>query len=88
MADEYEARFKKGEPQKMLDKENLRQWLIQERNFMGHGPLPEIPDAVRVELAEKYLAAYARITGAELELVPGDVGKRLEHNLRARGYLK
>jgi phosphoribosylaminoimidazole-succinocarboxamide synthase len=88
VADEYEARFKQGVDQKMLDKENLRQWLIKERNFMGHGPLPEIPDAVRVELAEKYLAAYARITGAELEIVPGDVGKRLEQNLRAKGYLK
>ena len=88
VADEYETRFKKGEPQKMLDKENLRQWLIQERNFMGHGPLPEIPDAVRVELAEKYLAAYARITGAELSIVPGDVQSRVDHNLRARGYLK
>lgn len=88
VADEYEARFAKGEDQRMLDKENLRQWLIRERNFQGHGPLPEIPDAVRVDLAEKYLAAYARITGAELALQPGDVQSRLERNLRATGYLK
>jgi phosphoribosylaminoimidazole-succinocarboxamide synthase len=87
VADEYEARFAKGEDQRMLDKENIRQWLIRERGFQGHGTPPPIPDDVRVSLAEKYLAAYERITGAPLELNVGDVHARIEKNLKARGYL-
>ena len=55
----------------MLDKENIRQWLIRERGFSGHGALPAIPDDVRVDLATKYLAAYERITGTALKLAPG-----------------
>ncbi len=84
---EYEQRFAKGEPQRMLDKENIRQWLIQERGFSGHGPLPEIPDDVRLDLAQKYLSAFEQLTG---DPFPGEVGElppRLERNLRAKGYL-
>ena len=80
-ASEYEARFARGEPQLMLDKENLRQWLINERGFSGHGPLPVIPDEVRIGLADKYLTAYARITGQKFPLVPGSVKDRLAANL-------
>lgn len=87
VADEYEARFAKGEDQRMLDKENIRQWLIRERGFQGQGTPPPIPDDVRVELAEKYLAAYERITGTPLKLEVGDVHARIEKNLKARGYL-
>jgi len=88
IADEYDRRFAAGEDQRMLDKENLRQWLIRERHFSGHGPLPDIPDDVRVDLAQKYLAAYERITGAAFEGVPGEVAPRIERNLRAKGYLR
>ncbi|MDY7228779.1 phosphoribosylaminoimidazolesuccinocarboxamide synthase [Hyalangium rubrum] len=87
VADEYAARFAKGEDQRMLDKENIRQWLIRERNFSGQGTPPQIPDAVRVDLAEKYLAAYERITGTTLKLEAGDVHARIEQNLRAAGHL-
>ena len=87
IADEYEARFRKGEEQKMLDKENIRQWLIKERNFSGHGTPPPIPDEVRVDLATKYLAAYEQITGTALPLTVGDVRERIERNLRAKRYL-
>ncbi|WNG34807.1 phosphoribosylaminoimidazolesuccinocarboxamide synthase [Archangium violaceum] len=87
VADEYEARFTKGEDQRMLDKENIRQWLIRERGFQGHGTPPAIPDDVRVSLAEKYLAAYEQITGTPLTLDVGDVHARIEKHLKARGYL-
>lgn len=88
VADEYEARFAKGEDQRMLDKENIRQWLIRERGFSGEGAPPPIPDDVRVDLAAKYVAAYERITGTALTLEQGDVKARLERNLREKGYLK
>lgn len=87
MADEYEARFAAGEDQRMMDKENIRQWLIKERGWQGHGDAPEIPDEVRVDLAEKYASAYELITGNTLELQPGDAIERIERNLKAKGYL-
>ncbi len=76
-------RFARGEAQQMLDKENLRQWLIAERGFSGHGAPPAIPDAVRVMLADKYLTAFERITGTTFPLEVGDVRARLEKNLKA-----
>jgi len=86
-AAEYADRFGRGVDQKMLDKENIRQWLIQERNFSGQGTPPPIPDPVRVELAEKYLAAFERLTGTPLALQVGDVRARMEQNLKAKKYL-
>lgn len=88
VADGYERRFEAGETQRMLDKENLRQWLIQERGFSGHGPLPHIPDEIRLGLAQKYLAAFERIVGAPFEAEPGEVEPRIHRNLAARGYLR
>ncbi len=82
VADTYRERFDKGEPQQMLDKENLRQWLITERNFQGYGPLPSIPDDVRVSLAQKYVTAYERITGKTFTAQVGDVSARLTANLK------
>lgn len=86
-ADGYATRLAAGEEQRMLDKENVRQWLIRERNFSGHGEAPVLPDDLRVNTARTYLAAYEQITGAPLVLTVGDVQQRLVTTLRARGYL-
>ncbi len=87
IAEGSQERFDRGEPQQMLDKENLRQWLIQERGFSGQGTPPPIPDEVRVMLADKYLSAFERITGQQFKLEVGDVRARLEKNLRAAKLL-
>jgi phosphoribosylaminoimidazole-succinocarboxamide synthase len=87
MADEYEARFTRGDDQRMMDKENIRQWLIKERGFQGHGEPPVIPDAVRVDLAEKYVQAWEQIVGQPVTLEVGEPLPRLRENLRRRGYL-
>lgn len=83
VAEGSQQRFERGESQQMLDKENLRQWLINERGFSGHGTPPAIPDDVRVMLADKYLTAFERITGTTFDLQVGDVRARLEKNLKA-----
>ena len=54
VADEYEARYAAGESQLMLDKENIRQWLLSQ-GYKGEGEPPAIPGDVRVDLAEKYV---------------------------------
>lgn len=86
-ADGYQARFEAGQEQRMLDKENIRQWLIQERGWQGEGTPPEIPAEVRIDLARKYVANYERLTGETFEPAVGDPNERLLRNLRAAGLL-
>ncbi|MGA2762097.1 MAG: phosphoribosylaminoimidazolesuccinocarboxamide synthase [Spirochaetia bacterium] len=61
-ADTWESLFKAGQPQRELDKEYLRQWLLA-RSWKGDGAPPAIPDDVRVEVGWRYLTAWQTITG-------------------------
>ena len=84
IASEYEDRFNKGENQKMLDKENIRQWLI-DRGFSGEGTPPPLTDEIRVILAERYIELYNQLTGNEFNPVVGDVRTRIKTNLEKAG---
>jgi phosphoribosylaminoimidazole-succinocarboxamide synthase len=87
IADGYEDRFARGVDQAMLDKENIRQWLIQTHGFSGHGKPPPLTDDVRVMLARKYVDVYERLTGEQFVSQVGSVEERIKANLRAKGYL-
>ena len=87
VADGYQARFDAGQEQQMLDKENVRQWLIKEHGFSGHGKPPALTDEVRVMLARKYIEVFERLTGETFTSDVGSVAARIERNLRAKGYL-
>ena len=87
IAEGSEERFRRGEDQRMLDKEFFRQWLIRERNYQGEGPLPQIPDEVRAELAGKYVELVRTLTGETPKLVVGDTRARIEKALKAHKYL-
>jgi phosphoribosylaminoimidazole-succinocarboxamide synthase len=82
VTDEYQARFDAGEPQRMLDKENIRQWLIGE-GYMGDGEPPVIPLDVRLDLAEKYAALHHKLLGSPFEVPAGDVRTTLYSALDA-----
>ena len=84
ITDEYEARFNTGDGQKMLDKENIRQWLI-ERGFSGEGTPPALTDEIRVALAESYIELYTKLTGQDFHPKLGDVKSRIENNLEKAG---
>jgi len=71
----------------MLDKENVRQWLIKEHGFSGHGTPPALTDEVRVMLAGKYIEVFERLTGQTFSSAVGSVAARIEQNLKAKGYL-
>jgi len=58
----YDARFAAGQDPESFDKEYLRRWLA-ERGFTGDGPIPEIPDEIRVEAARRYIEAVETLTG-------------------------
>jgi len=86
-ADPYQERFESGADQEMLDKENIRQWLIREHGFSGHGKPPPLSDDVRVMLASKYIEVFERLTGDKFESEVGSVEMRIRKNLAAKGYL-
>ena len=64
--DTYDELFDTGAKQRKIDKEYLRQWLM-DKGFMGHGEPPVIPDEIRVNVAERYIRSYELITGDQFE---------------------
>ena len=86
MADEYDSRYLSGEKQKMLDKENIRQWLI-EKGFSGEGTPPQLTDDIRISLAEQYIELFHILTGVQFEPFVGDVESRIKKNLENVGVV-
>ncbi|MDE6449721.1 MAG: phosphoribosylaminoimidazolesuccinocarboxamide synthase [Muribaculaceae bacterium] len=82
-ADGYEERFEKGEPQKQLSKEFVRQWLIQ-HDFMGKAGqvVPEMtPDFIE-SVSNRYIELYEHITGKTFEKAPeAYLMERIERNV-------
>lgn len=87
VAEGYQRRFEAGQEQEMLDKENVRQWLIKEHGFSGHGTPPALTDEVRIMLARKYIDVFERLTGQVFTSAVGSVATRIEQNLKAKGFL-
>ncbi|MDD4848502.1 MAG: phosphoribosylaminoimidazolesuccinocarboxamide synthase [Bacteroidales bacterium] len=60
----YEERFAKGENQKQLSKEFVREWLM-DHGFKGEAgqQVPEMNDAFVQEVSERYIELYEHITG-------------------------
>ncbi|WP_320052549.1 phosphoribosylaminoimidazolesuccinocarboxamide synthase [uncultured Acetobacteroides sp.] len=63
-AEGYQERFEKGEPQKQLSKEFVREWLM-EHGFMGKAgqQVPEMTDAFVASVSERYIELYENIVG-------------------------
>lgn len=63
-ADGYEERFAKGEPQRQLSKEFVRQWLI-ENGFMGKPgqTVPEMTPEFIASVTDRYIELYEKVTG-------------------------
>jgi phosphoribosylaminoimidazole-succinocarboxamide synthase len=83
-AEGYKEKLAKGEPQRQLSKEFLRQWLI-ERNFQGKEGqvVPEMPDEFVHQVSERYIELYENITGNKF--IRSDVThltERIEANIR------
>jgi phosphoribosylaminoimidazole-succinocarboxamide synthase len=79
-ADSYEGRFAKGEDPESFDKEYVRRYLAG-LGFKGDGPIPAIPDEIRVEAARRYIEAYEKITGEPFVPDLEDPAVRLPRNL-------
>lgn len=88
-ADGYEEKFEKGEPQRQLSKEFVRQWLI-EHNFMNEPgqTMPEITDEYAESVSERYIELFENITSDKFDKAAedGDIAARIENNVK--NYLK
>ena len=87
IAEGSEERFRRGEDQKMLDKEFVRQWLIRERNYKGEGRSRRSPTRCACSSPRSYAELVQTLTGEAPPLVAGDTRARIEKALAARGYL-
>ncbi len=84
-ADGYEERFAKGEPQKQLSKEFVRQWLI-EHDFMGKEgqTVPEMTEEYCDSVSDRYIELYEHITGEPFAKTDDtDLDTRIKNNVEA-----
>ncbi|HVY47308.1 MAG TPA: phosphoribosylaminoimidazolesuccinocarboxamide synthase [Minicystis sp.] len=79
-ADSYGARFDEGKDPESFDKEYVRRWLAGV-GFKGDGPIPQIPDEVRVEASVRYIEAFERVTGQAFVPDREDPHVRIPRNL-------
>lgn len=83
-AEGYEEKLAKGEPQRQLSKEFVRQWLIS-HNFMNEPGqvMPEMTDEYINSVSERYIELYEHITGNKF-IKPTDsedINKRIQDNI-------
>ncbi|GJM33298.1 MAG: phosphoribosylaminoimidazole-succinocarboxamide synthase [Saprospiraceae bacterium] len=81
--DGYEERQKRGERQKQLSKEFVREWLMA-HGFQGkEGQLmPMMPDSFVEQISDRYIELYEIITGKPFEKADtSDIESRIHHNV-------
>ncbi len=86
--DGYEERFAKGEPQKQLSKEFVREWLM-DNGFQGQEgqSVPEMTDEIVQSISDRYIELYEHITGEKFVKTQSEnIQDRIEKNVSA--YLK
>lgn len=80
----YKEKFEKGEPQRQLSKEFVRQWLIQ-NNFMNEPGqiIPEMTPSIIRSISDRYIELYEKIVGKkfEKEQYHGNLSERIENNV-------
>ncbi len=84
-SDGYAERQAKGEPQKQLSKEFVRQWLI-EHDFQGleGQTMPVMPDEFVQVVTDRYIELYEKITGKDFEKSDtSDISSRIQNNVNA-----
>ena len=83
-AEGYQEKFEKGEPQKQLSKEFVREWLM-DNGFQGkEGQLvPEMTDEIVESISNRYIELYENITGETfVKEECEDIHARIEQNVK------
>lgn len=84
IAETYQERFDRGDEPQSLDKEFFRLWLKEQGfEYDDKSTWPEITDDVRVQLSQRYIELYERMTGLNF-VVPkeADVVGRIENSIK------
>ncbi|MCU0401193.1 MAG: phosphoribosylaminoimidazolesuccinocarboxamide synthase [Algoriphagus sp.] len=84
-AEGYEENQEKGEPQKQLSKEFVRQWLIA-NGFQGKEgqTVPEMTDEIVESISDRYIELYENITGEKfVKAETGAIESRIEKSIQA-----
>ena len=79
----YEERFAKGEAQKQLSKEFVREWLMA-NGFQGKEgqKVPEMTDEIVAGISDRYIELYEHITGERFQKADlSDIASRIEKNV-------
>jgi phosphoribosylaminoimidazole-succinocarboxamide synthase len=79
----FEERQIKGEPQKQLSKEFVRQWLM-ENGFQGleGQTMPEMPEEFVQTITDRYIELYERISGNTfVKSETSDIANRIQTNV-------
>lgn len=79
----YEEHFSKGEPQRQLSKEFVREWLM-ENGFQGKEgqPVPEMTSDIVESISNRYIELYEQITGETfVKALTDDLPGRIEKNV-------
>jgi phosphoribosylaminoimidazole-succinocarboxamide synthase len=82
-AEGYEDRFARGEQQKQLSKEFVREWLMA-NGFQGRAgeKVPEMTQAFITEISDRYIELYEKITGMKFARAEAeDPFSRIERNV-------
>ncbi len=82
--DGYEERLAKGEPQKQLSKEFVREWLM-DNGFQGKEgqKVPEMTSEIVASISDRYLELYENIIGEKFEKgEEEDLLTRIENNVK------
>ena len=82
-SDGYNERQIKGEPQKQLSKEFVRQWLM-ENGFQGleGQTMPEMPEEFVQTITDRYIELYERISGNTfVKSETSDIANRIQSNV-------
>ncbi len=84
-AEGYDELFAKGEQQRQLSKEFVREWLM-ENGFKGQEgqEVPEMSDEFVASVSERYIELYEQITGEKFvkEEDAGEIESRIESNVK------
>ncbi|MBR1712554.1 MAG: phosphoribosylaminoimidazolesuccinocarboxamide synthase [Alloprevotella sp.] len=81
----YEDRFAKGEAQRQLSKEFVREWLM-DNGFQGKAGqrVPEMTPAIVESISQRYIELYEHITGERFVPQPAEgLAGRIERNVCA-----
>jgi phosphoribosylaminoimidazole-succinocarboxamide synthase len=85
-AEGYQERFEKGEAQKQLSKEFVREWLM-DNGFQGKEgqQVPEMTDEIVKSISERYIELYENIVGEKFqrETEVSEIAGRIEKNVTA-----